>query len=119
LSKVELESFLKSFLLFFISLGTLLGILFYLNYQKDVQTLDEQLFSQMRVCSFDLPRVYDASMIDFGSDRSPDCIGCTMKGKLNKIEPINIPSKDKTSLMSNQSSTKCPIELVGPKKISR
>jgi signal transduction histidine kinase len=54
LSKVEIESFLKSFLLFFISLGTLLGILFYLNYQKDVQTLDEQLFSQMRVCSFDL-----------------------------------------------------------------
>jgi len=54
LSKVELESFLKSFLLFFSSLGTLLVILFYLNYQKDIQTLDEQLFSQMRVCSFDL-----------------------------------------------------------------
>ena len=54
MSRVELESFLKSFLLFFSSLGTLLAILFYLNYQKEVQTLDEQLFSEMRVCSFDL-----------------------------------------------------------------
>ncbi len=54
MSKVELESFIKSFLLFFISLGILISTLFYLNYKKDIKTLDEQLFSQMRVCSFDL-----------------------------------------------------------------
>ena len=54
LSKVEVESLVKSFLLFFSSLGVLTGILFYINYTKDVQTLNETLFSQMRVCSFDL-----------------------------------------------------------------
>ena len=54
MSKVEIESFLKSFLLFFSSLGVLISTLFYLNYLKDVKVVDEQLFSQMRVCSFDL-----------------------------------------------------------------
>ena len=54
MSRVELESFIKSFLLFFISLGILISTLFYLNYQKDIKTLDEKLFSEMRVCSFDL-----------------------------------------------------------------
>jgi len=54
LSRVELESFLKSFLLFFSSLSLLILTLFYLNYLKEVKNLDETLFSQMRVCSFDL-----------------------------------------------------------------
>ncbi len=54
MSKVELESFFKSFALFFTSLGVLAGILFYISYTKNVQTLDEKLFTQMRLCSFDL-----------------------------------------------------------------
>ena len=54
MSKVELESFLKSFFLFFSSLTLLISTLFYLNYQKDVSSLDEQLLSKMRVCSYDL-----------------------------------------------------------------
>ncbi len=54
MNRVEIESFLKSFLLFFISLGVLIAILFYINYTKEVQTLDTKLFSEMRVCSFDL-----------------------------------------------------------------
>jgi len=54
LSRVELESFLKSFLLFFGSLGLLIATLFYINFSKEIQTLDEKLLSQMRVCSFDL-----------------------------------------------------------------
>lgn len=54
MSKVELESFLKSFLLFFSSLSVLISTLFYLNYIKEIKTIDENLFSQMRVCSFDL-----------------------------------------------------------------
>ena len=54
MSRVEIESFLKSFLLFFSSLSLLIASLFYLNYTKDIQTLDETLFSQMRVCSFEL-----------------------------------------------------------------
>jgi two-component system OmpR family sensor kinase len=54
LSRVEIESFLKSFLLFFISLWILIATLFYLNYTREVKSLDEALFSQMRVCSYDL-----------------------------------------------------------------
>ena len=53
MSKVEFESFLKSFLLFFSSLGILISILFYINYKKEIQTLDEKIFSQMRLCSLD------------------------------------------------------------------
>lgn len=54
MSRAERESFLKSFLLFFSSLGILIATLFYINYTKEIQTLDEQLFSEMRLCSFDL-----------------------------------------------------------------
>jgi signal transduction histidine kinase len=54
LKKVEKESLFKSFLLFFISQSLLVGALFILNYEKELQTLDEQIFSQMRICSFDL-----------------------------------------------------------------
>ena len=54
LKRVEKESLLKSFFLFFISQSLLIGALFFMNYQKEVQTLDEQIFSQMRICSFDL-----------------------------------------------------------------
>jgi len=54
LKKVELESFLKSFILFFVSMGALIGTINYINYMKDVQTLDERVFNEMRICSFDL-----------------------------------------------------------------
>ncbi|MEN4053097.1 MULTISPECIES: HAMP domain-containing sensor histidine kinase [Sulfurimonas] len=54
MKKVEKESLLKSFLLFFISQSLLVGALFVINYQKELQTLDEQIFSKMRICSFDL-----------------------------------------------------------------
>lgn len=54
LSRVELESFTKSFLLFFSSLSIVVSTLFYFHYFKEVKTLDDTLFSQMRVCSFDL-----------------------------------------------------------------
>ncbi len=54
LSKVELESFLKSFILFFSSLGVLTAVLFYINYTKNLQTLNEKLFNEMRLCSYDL-----------------------------------------------------------------
>jgi len=54
LKKVEKESLLKSFLLFFLSQSLLIGGLFYLSYQKDIQRLDAEIFSQMRICSFNL-----------------------------------------------------------------
>ena len=54
MKKVELESFLKSLTLFFTSQAILVGALFWINYQKELQTLDEALFSEMRVCSYTL-----------------------------------------------------------------
>jgi len=54
LKKVEKESLLKSFFLFFFSQTLLVGTLFLLNYQKERQTLDEKIFSKMRLCSFSL-----------------------------------------------------------------
>jgi len=54
LKRVEKESLLKSFFLFFFSQTLLVSALFFLNYQKERQTLDEQIFSQMRICSFSL-----------------------------------------------------------------
>ena len=52
--RVEVESFIKSFLLFSTSMTLLISALFYLNFTKAAQTLDETLFSEMRICSFDL-----------------------------------------------------------------
>ncbi len=54
MNRVEIESFLKSFLLFFISLSIVISSLFYINYTKEVKNLDDHLFTQMRLCSFDL-----------------------------------------------------------------
>ena len=54
MKKVELESFLKSFIIFFVSMGALIGTIYYINHMKEIQTLDERVFSEMRICSFDL-----------------------------------------------------------------
>lgn len=50
----EIESFRKSFLVFFLSLSLLSGFLAYFEYLKQKQSLDTTLFNQMKLCSFDL-----------------------------------------------------------------
>lgn len=52
--RVERESLLKSFVIFFLSMGLLIGVIYSINYSKDIDKLDERLFSEMRICSFDL-----------------------------------------------------------------
>jgi len=54
LKKVELESLIKSFLLFFISQAVLVGTIFFVNYTKELRALDESIFSKMRICSLNL-----------------------------------------------------------------
>jgi len=54
LKKVEIESFSKSFLLFFFSMTLLVLALFYINYQKELQNLDKELTSSMNLCSYSL-----------------------------------------------------------------
>jgi len=54
LRSVEREAFLKSFSLFLSSLTLLMILLFYNLYTKQRLHLDHQIFSEMRLCSFDL-----------------------------------------------------------------
>lgn len=54
LKKVEIESLLKSFFLFFISQLILVGGIFFIDYKREIQVLDENIFSKMRICSFNL-----------------------------------------------------------------
>ena len=54
MKKVEGESFLKSFLLFFLSLSLLNTILFIFEYQQKRHDTEEKILTQMKVCSFDL-----------------------------------------------------------------
>ena len=65
MKKYEFESLLKSFALFFISLGLFLALIFYLEYRQKIADLDQKLFTQMRLCSFDL------QCPDFKIDFSP------------------------------------------------
>ncbi len=51
---VEREAFLKGFLLFFLSMASLLALLYYNIYKKEISNFDQRLFSAMRNCSFDL-----------------------------------------------------------------
>ena len=63
MKKVELESFIKSFLLFFLSQSILVGSLFFLDYKRELKVLDDSIFSNMTICSLDLK--CDEFEIDF------------------------------------------------------
>ncbi len=54
LKSVERESLVKSFFLYFLSLSLLMSLILYKNYDSDTKELDEKLYTQMRLCSFDL-----------------------------------------------------------------
>ncbi|MDH4944436.1 HAMP domain-containing sensor histidine kinase [Sulfurimonas sp. C5] len=54
MKKVEFKALSRSFFIFFFSLATLIGALFFFEYKKDVATLDETIFSEMKICSFNL-----------------------------------------------------------------
>ena len=52
--KFELESLLKSFLIFFLLQEILLSVIMWQNYQNGIRSIDDKIKSQMKVCSFDL-----------------------------------------------------------------
>lgn len=54
MKKVEIKALSRSFFIFFFSLTTLIGALFFFEYRKDVATLNETIFSEMKICSFNL-----------------------------------------------------------------
>jgi len=52
LKKYEIESLLKNFFLFFILLEILMSIIFWQQFNNKKRTLDEQLHTQMKLCSY-------------------------------------------------------------------
>lgn len=54
MKRAERESFLKSFSIFFLSIWTLSATLIYFEHAKNVHDENEKIYSQMRLCSFDL-----------------------------------------------------------------
>lgn len=95
MKKVEVESLLKSFLLFFLSQSVLVGALFFINYKTELQTLDDTIFSKMRVCNFNLQ--CDEFQIDFVPKNGYELY------KLYKDEDVlsayfSIPNSEKNSL---------------------
>jgi signal transduction histidine kinase len=54
LKRFEVEALTKGFLLFFLSLEILLAIIFTLNYDKEIDRLDNRLFNEMKLCSYNL-----------------------------------------------------------------
>jgi signal transduction histidine kinase len=54
LKHAETESFLKSFFVFFLSLSLLGALVFWVEYTEKRHALEEAVFNEMKVCSFDL-----------------------------------------------------------------
>lgn len=54
MNKAEIESFSKSFILFFLALELLIALIFYMEHKQDINTIDDNIFNEMKVCSFNL-----------------------------------------------------------------
>jgi len=54
LKHAEIESFIKSFFVFFLSLSLLSALIFWFEYTQQRHALEETVFHEMKVCSFDL-----------------------------------------------------------------
>lgn len=52
--RAERESFVKSFVVFFISLSLLSGVLAYLYYLKQIHEFQEKVYTEMQLCSYTL-----------------------------------------------------------------
>ena len=95
MKKVEKEALLKGFFLFFLSQTLLVGALFLLNYQKEMQTLNESIFSKMRLCSFSLQ--CDAFKLDFTPVKEHELYKL-YKDKNGLSAYFSIPNSTKNSL---------------------
>ncbi len=54
MKRYEIESLLKSFFIFFTLLVILLCVIIFQNYKQGLYSIDDQIRSQMKICSFDL-----------------------------------------------------------------
>ncbi|MDY0117425.1 MAG: HAMP domain-containing sensor histidine kinase [Sulfurimonadaceae bacterium] len=85
-----------------------MATLFYINYTKDVQTLDETLFSQMRICSFDLKcEQFTLNFIPHGEEK----FYTLYKDKRGLSSYYPIPDSQKFVMLLNFSDTQYTYEL--------
>jgi len=70
MKKFEIESLIKSFLLFFISIEILLIVIIYLEYQKKVDVIYHSIYNEMRVCNLEL-NCEDRFEISFSEEKFP------------------------------------------------
>ena len=54
MNKAERESFGKSFVLFFSALELLIALVFYMEHNQDISKVDNEIFNEMKICSFNL-----------------------------------------------------------------
>ncbi len=95
MKKVERESLLKSFLLFFISQAVLLGALFFMDYKKELQTLDDSIFSKMRICSLNLEcNEFEIDFVPMDEDK----LYKLYKDETSLSSYFSIPNSTKNSL---------------------
>jgi len=70
LKRVERESFLKSFTLYFLSISTLLLIIYYLDIERDIDKLSHKIKSEMRICSYNLEcDGFEIEFVEFDGSR--------------------------------------------------
>jgi len=70
LKKFEIESLIKSFLLFFISIEIFLTFILYLGFQKKVDGIYHSIYNEMRVCNLEL-NCEDRFEISFSEENYP------------------------------------------------
>ena len=68
--RAEKESFLKSFSVFFLSLAFLSSLLAYIEYKKLTHDMQEKIYNEMRLCSYDLKcSEFEFDFIDLDSKK--------------------------------------------------
>jgi len=67
LNQVEIKSFLRNFIPFFITLEFLTGIIFYKEYQNEVKNLEQTIAYNMNICNFNTDDAQYACL-DYGID---------------------------------------------------
>ena len=102
MKKVEIESFLKSFLLFFISLSSVIWFLMYKTYKSNIHDFEDSLYSQMKIASLSsersplftkkiVPKRDDISLNTFYRDEKNFYIYFKSKDRKNLLIKVSYP----------------------------
>ncbi len=91
MKKFEAEALTKGFILFFVSLEILLAIIFVLDYDKEIDQLDNRISNEMKICSYNLK----CKQFDFDfSDRNDQVTYTLYKDKSGLYSFFDIPTTE-------------------------